>query len=446
MNDFNKIYSGKGKGQDLYKKAKSLIPGGAQLLGKRAELYLPELWPSYYSKAKGCHIWDLDGNKFLDCTMVGIGTSVLGYADRDVCKAVSKAVNLGSLTTLNCPEEVELAELLIELHPWADMVRYARTGGEAVAVAIRIARAATGKDKIAFCGYHGWHDWYLSANLNGKDCLSQHLLPALNPLGVPKNLDGTLLPFRYNCIGDLNKIVELHGDELAAIIMEPSRENGPMPGFLEEISMMSRKIGAVLIFDEITSGWRMATSGIHMIYNVNPDIATFGKAISNGVPMAAIIGRRNVMESAQKTFISSTYWTDRIGPSAALACLAKHRKLDVGKYLTEIGEIVQNGWKEAAANADLDIEVLEIPPLATFKIKCNNWPAILTLFIQEMLDRKILASNRFYATYSHSKTNIDQYLTTCCDIFKLIKHTIDNNDVKNKLRGPVKHMGFEPVK
>lgn len=433
----------KGTGQDLYRKAKTLIPGGAQLLGKRAEMYLPEQWPAYYSRAKGARIWDLDGRPFLDCTMVGVGASVLGYADPDVCQAAIRAVRSGTLTTLNAPEEVDLAELLIELHPWAEMVRYARTGGEIMSVAIRIARAATGREKVAFCGYHGWHDWYLSANLSEDGALDGHLLPGLEPLGIPRGLRGTLLPFQFNKIDQLEAIVSDHGSLLAAIALEPCRDEQPAPGFLERIRELATKIGAVLIFDEITSGWRMATSGMHRLYGVDPDLATFGKAISNGIPMTALIGRRSIMEAAQRTFISSTYWTERTGPSAALACLHKHRRMDVGSRLTEIGARVQEGWKKAAAKAGLDIVVVGIPPLATFRLVCGNWPAALTLFIQEMLDRRILASDRFYANYCHSDRQVSTYLRACGDVFGLIAEALDKEDIESRLRGPVKHMGFQ---
>ena len=185
-------------GQELYKKAKSLIPGGTQLLSKRPEMFLPDHWPSYFKKAKGAEVWDLDGNKYIDMSFNGIGACILGAADDDVDNAVRSAIENGTMSTLNCPEEVYLAERLVELHPWADMVRLARTGGEANAVAIRIARAASGRDKIAICGYHGWHDWYLSSNLESSENLSGHLLSGLNPKGVPKCLANTALPFRYN--------------------------------------------------------------------------------------------------------------------------------------------------------------------------------------------------------------------------------------------------------
>jgi len=214
-----------GKGQELYKKAKTLIPGGTMLLSKRPEMFLPELWPSYFSKAKGCSVWDLDGKELIDMSIMGIGTNTLGYGNDMVDAAVMKTIKKGNMSTLNCPEEVFLAEKLIEINPWADMVRFARSGGEANSIAIRIARAASGKDKVAICGYHGWHDWYLSANHNDGDELSGHLLPGLSPNGVPKNLKNSVYPFNYNNFEELLSIVE--NNDIGVIKMEVVRNFGP---------------------------------------------------------------------------------------------------------------------------------------------------------------------------------------------------------------------------
>jgi glutamate-1-semialdehyde 2,1-aminomutase len=317
------------KGQDLWKKAKTVIPGGGQLLSKRSEKFLPGLWPSYYSRAKGCEVWDLDGNKYFDFAQMGVGSCILGYADDVINAAVTGAVREGSMCTLNCYEEVDLAEKLISLHPWADMARFARTGGEACAIAVRIGRAASGRTKVAFCGYHGWHDWYLSANLGNASNLDGQLLPGLEPRGVPRELRETALPFNYNKIEELERLVREYPDEIGVIIMEPQRGSSPDPGFLEGVRAIATRIGAVLIFDEVTSGFRMNRGGIHLLHGVHPDVAVFGKALGNGFPISAIIGRREVMEHAQESFISSTFWTERIGFVAALATIAKMESQDV---------------------------------------------------------------------------------------------------------------------
>ena len=217
------------KGPKLYKRAKEIIPGGNMLLSKRPEMFLPEIWPSYFSKAKGCKVWDMDGTEYVDMSIMGIGTNILGYGHEEVDKAVDEVIKKGNMSTLNCPEEVYLAERLIEINPWSDMVRLARTGGEANAIAIRIARAASGKDNVAICGYHGWHDWYLAANIQSKDGLNEHLLSGLETNGVPKSLEGTVFPFKYNDYEELEKIVDAH--DIGVIKMEVIRNKGPENNF-----------------------------------------------------------------------------------------------------------------------------------------------------------------------------------------------------------------------
>jgi glutamate-1-semialdehyde aminotransferase len=432
-----------GAGQQLYLKAKKRIPGGTQLLSKRPEMFLPELWPSYYSKAKGVEVWDLDGNKYIDMSTNGIGACILGAGDLDVDIAVKNAIEAGTMSTLNCPEEVELAELLCNLHPWAEMVRYARCGGEAMAVAVRIARAHTRKDRIAFCGYHGWHDWYLSANLAEEKALDGHLLPGLEPAGVPRGLIGTALPFRYNHLEDLTAIVTKHGSELAAIVMEPIRDQEPAPGFLEGVREAASDIGAVFIIDEVSAGFRLNTGGAHLLFHTKPDLAVFAKAISNGYPMAAIIGRMSIMEEVQNTFISSTYWTERIGPVAALAMIRKHREKDVPKHLIQIGQKIQNGWHDAAQEAELSIELGGMFPMSHFVIKHEESLAAHTLFTQVMLEKGFLASRAFYATYAHRDEHVESYLAAVRDVFIMIAEALKSRNLMSKLKGPIAHVGFK---
>ena len=431
-----------GTGQDLYIKARKLIPGGPQLLSKRPERFLPGQWPAYYSRAKGAYIWDMDGNKYLDMAFSGVGSCALGYADPDVEEAAVSAIKSGSMSILNCPEEVELAELLCELHPWADMVRYARAGGEAMAIAARIARASTGRDKIAFCGYHGWHDWYLAANLSEEQALDGHLLPGLDPAGVPRGLTGTMIPFNYNDIGQLEQIVAEHKSELAAIIMEPARSEGPEAGFLERIRELATQNGSVLVFDEVSSGWRMNTGGIHLTYGVTPDVAVFAKALSNGYPMGAVIGTKAVMDAAQSTFISSAYWTEKIGPAAALATIRKHRRLEVSGHLISMGERVQAGWHKASERQGLQIIVSGIPPMSFLKFDYENGLAIETLFTKLMLERQFLASTPFYPSLAHDEDLVDQYLETVEEVFRLCAQAIDSGQVESTLNGPTRHADF----
>jgi len=431
-----------GAGQQLYLKAKGRIPGGTQLLSKRPEMHLPDQWPSYYSRAKGVDVWDLDGNHFVDMSYNGIGSCILGVGDPDVDAAVLEAINRGTMSTLNCPEEVELAELLCELHPWAGMVRYARGGGEALSIAVRIARAYTGKDKIAFSGYHGWHDWYLAANLAEESALDGHFMPGLDPAGVPRGLLGTALPFRYNHLEELENIVNRCGQDLAAIVIEPVRRKDPVPGYLEGVRRLSSKTGAILIVDEVSAGFRLNTGGAHLLYGLEPDIAVFAKAMSNGYPMAAIIGKSHVMQAAQSTFISSTYWTERIGPVAAIATIRKHLRENVARHLIDTGKNIQKGWQEAADRAGLIVEVGGIPPVGHLSFKYEQSQAIHTLFTQLMLEKGFLATKAFYATNAHQQAHVDSYLSAVGEVFVCLSEALDSKKVMEMLKGPVAHTGF----
>jgi glutamate-1-semialdehyde 2,1-aminomutase len=429
-------------GQQLYLKAKKRIPGGTQLLSKRPEMFLPDQWPSYFSRAQGVEVWDLDGNRFIDMSHNSVGACILGVGDPEVDAAVKGAIEAGTMSTLNCPEEVELADLLCELHPWAEMVRFARGGGEAMAVAVRIARAHTGREVVAFCGYHGWHDWYLSANLAEESVLDGHLLPGLAPTGVPRGLLGTALPFRYNHLEELQKIAAVNRDGLAAVVMEPLRDREPEPGFVEGVREIATKAGAVLIVDEVSAGFRLNTGGAHLLYGFEPDLAVFAKAMSNGYPMAAVIGRGPVMDAAQKTFISSTYWSERIGPVAALATIRKHRRCEVAKHLVAIGMRVQAGWQQAASRQGLAIEVGGIPPLSHFIIQGDRSQEAHTLFTQMMLERGILASRGFYATYAHQDGHVETYLSAVAEVFDTIAKALNEDKIQDLLKGPVAHSGF----
>ncbi len=418
-----------------------MIPRGSQLLSKRSERFLPEHWPSYYKKAKGVQIWDLDGNKFIDMTIMGVGACTLGYADLDVNEAILKVIGEGSMATLNCPEEVELAKLLIELHPWANAVHCARTGGEVMTIAIRIARASTKKDKIAFCGYHGWHDWYLSSNLADNANLDGHLLPGLDPNEIPRSLINTALPFEYNKIEQLETLVK--ENDIGVIVVESLRHQEPKNDFVKKIREISDEIGAVLIFNEITSGWRLTVGGAHLIFNVNPDMMVVGKAMSNGYPMAAVIGKGNIMDAAQTIFISSTYWTERIGPTAALATIRKMQDRNVPAPLDYIGEMISRGWEKLAKDHSLDIEILPPNALTTFTFNYENAQELKTLFTQEMLKKGYLAGSSVYVSYSHTKEIVEDYLNAVDEVFKIIAQEIKENKISDLLEDPVAHSGFQ---
>jgi glutamate-1-semialdehyde aminotransferase len=431
-----------GKGQELYKKAKTLIPGGTMLLSKRPEMFLPDQWPSYFSKSKGCKVWDLDGRELLDMSIMGIGTNSLGYGNDEVDAAVMETVKRGNMSTLNCPEEVYLAEKLIEINPWADMVRFARAGGEANSIAIRIARAASGKDNVAICGYHGWHDWYLSANHNGGDDLSGHLIPGLSPKGVPKNLKNSVFPFHYNNYEELLYIVEKH--DIGVIKMEVLRNFGPEDNFLQKVRDLATQKNIVLVFDECSSGFRETFGGIFKKFNVEPDMVMFGKTLGNGYALTAVVGKKFVMEAAQTTFISSTFWTERIGPTAALATLEVMEREKSWEKITEIGRKMQKGWLKLAEVNNLNITVSGIPAMTTYGFNSENAAAYKTLITQEMLKKGFLASTQFYACTEHSDDHLDSYFDALGDVYKVIsKCESEVLDINSLLDGPICHSGFK---
>lgn len=431
-------------GQKLYERAKEIIPGGTQLLSKRPEMWLPEHWPAYYSKAKGCEVWDLDGNHYYDFSIMGVGANVLGYAFDEVDAIAKEAIDCGGMCTLNAPEEVKLAESLLELHPWASMVRYAKAGGEAMSLATRIARAYTKKDVVLVCGYHGWHDWYLAANLESGDPLADVHLKGLEPAGVPKGLAGTNLIFHYNRIEEFKKLIDENRGNIAAVIMEPIRNDYPEEGYLEEIRRITKEEGIVLVFDEITAGFRLCAGGSHRILGVEPDMAVFGKAMSNGYPITAVIGTKAVMEAAQDTFISSTFWTERIALAAAACAVKSFQHYKVDEHLKKVGEWVQNGWKRCLEDKNIKVRVSGILPLSHFDFQYENALAYKTYFTQEMLKKGFLAGTAVYASYAHTEEIVELYLRACEEVFDKI-HEIHcaGECIEPYLEGPVCHAGFE---
>ena len=429
--------------QDLYKHAKQRIPGGTQLLSKRPENAAPDQWPPYFREARGCETWDLDGRHYYDMSTNGIGSCLLGFRDPDVTRAVQRRINLGSMSTLNPPEEVELADLLCDIHPWADQVRFARTGGEIASIATRIARATTDRSLIAICGYHGWYDWYLAANLGESDGLRGHLFPGLDPLGVPRELRRTAVTFHYNNRQEYQNILDEFGDRLAAVIMEPCRYQDPDPGFLEYVRDGAHERGALLIFDEITIGWRLHSGGAHLKLGVNPDMAIFAKALGNGHPIAAVIGTREAMDGAHSSFISSTYWTESLGPAAALATLRKMQKLDLPAHVARIGDGVAGFWTDYAKKYGLPVVAGDgYPCLAHFRFEHKLANELRTLYTQLMLERGFLAGPSIYPTLAHTAEIVSLYGEAIDAVFCEIADALAAGDVEARLKGPVAHSGF----
>jgi glutamate-1-semialdehyde 2,1-aminomutase len=423
-------------GQKMWKRAKNVIPGGSMLFSKNPDLFLPNFWPAYFEKTKACNVWDLEGRRYLDLSTMGVGTNILGYSRKEVDDAVRKVIDNGNMSTLNSKEEIILAEKLIVMHPWAGKVRFARTGGEAAAIAVRIARAATGRDKVAICGYHGWHDWYLSANLSNSENLNSHLMRNLPIQGVQKNLKNSAYTFEYNNFHQLEKIVSQN--KIAAVVMEVSRNEKPKKNFLEKIRKLTKDKNIVLIFDECTSGFRETFGGLHLKYKVNPDIATFGKALGNGYAINAIIGSNSVMDYANSTFISSTFWTERIGSAAGLKTLEIMQKIKSWEIISNLGVKIKNKWESLSKKHDIKLNIQGLDALPRFDFENKNNLYYKTFISQEFLKEKILASNSIYLCIGHTPKILNNYFDILDFVFSKIKKSInDGNSAQDLLNGPM---------
>lgn len=431
----------KNVGQIILKKAKKLIPGGNQLLSKRSEMFLPNHWPNYYKKSLGCEIWDLENKKYYDFAGMGVTACSLGYANKKINSAIFGAFKKGNLTTLNSFEEFDLAKLFLTIHKWAGMAKFCKSGGEACLIAIRIARAFSKKENIAFCGYHGWHDWYLSANLNNKSSLDSQLLSGLKTDGVSKTFKKSIFPFYYNNIGSLEKILK-KDNSIGIIIMEPMRSTVPKNNFLTKVRKLADKYKCILIFDEITSGFHDHFGGIHLKYKVNPDMAIFGKSIGNGYPISAIIGKTNVMNKSQDTFISSTMWTDRAGFVAAIETLKYMKNNKVQKQLIKKGRDLKKFWNYEAKKLGVKLSISGQDSMPYFKFEYDNNLEISTYFTQEMLKKGFLAGNLSTMSISHKKEIIEKYKMNFKKIINQISKILLSKK-KFPLLGPVKHSTFK---
>ncbi len=428
------------KSFNLYKKAKKIILNGNMLLSKRPEMILPEKWPTYFSKAKGVFINDLDGNKYLDMMCI-VGHNILGYANNKIDKKVYTEIKLGNMSTLNSKYEVLLADKLIKLHPWAKKCTFARSGGEANAIAIRIARAYNKRDNIAVCGYHGWHDWYLSLNLSNPKNLNTHLLEGLSTDGVPKKLKGLTSTFNY---GDFEKLKKIHKQKkLSAVIMEVCRDTLPDKKFLTNVRNFTKKNDIVLIFDECTTGFRRCLGGIHKTANISPDLAMFGKALGNGYAITAVLGRKKIMNKANKSFVSSTFWSEKIGFVAGLSTLQEMAKTKSWKKIIELGKYINQEWFKLKIKYNLDFQIKGIESMTSFVFK-NNHLKYKTFITQEMLKKNILATNMIFLTTQHNKRQINRYLAVLNLIFKRINFIERNNlNIDSFLESPVCHNTFK---
>ena len=409
------------KGVKLWQETKKIIPGGSMLYSKKAENFLPGLWPSYYTKAKGCYLWTLENKKLIDLSLMGCGTNTLGYSVNKIDNAVIKRIKKSNMSTLNCTEEVYLAKKLIKIHPWAQQVRFARSGGEANSIAIRIARSInTQKQNVAICGYGGWHDWYLAANLKNKSNLNNHLFKNLDAIGVNKKLMNTSFVFQYNNIESLKHLIKKK--KIGIILMEVQRYEKPKNNFLKQVRKLCNKNKIILIFDECTTGFREAYGGIHKKYKVYPDMAMFGKAIGNGYAINAIIGKKKFMKGADKTFISSTFWTEAVGSTAALHTLDEIKRTKSWKKICKLGKYVKKEWFKLSKKYNLDMVITGLDSIPRFEMR-ENFQVYRTFITKKLLEKKILSSNYIYLSTAHNKKIIDMYIKELDKIFQTISYS-----------------------
>lgn len=432
------------RSQELYQRAGALIPGWTQLISRRADQFANGVSPVYAQRAKGSHFIDIDENEYIDWVNA-VGAVILGHADDVVDGAVKEQIDRGSLYTLNSPLELELAEELCETLPSAEMVRYTKGGGEACAVAARIARGTTGRDKILICGYHGWHDWYQAANFGIDPESGEYPFAGIEPIGVPKALAGTVVPFTYGDLPMLEKLLDEHHGEVAAIMMEPARSALPPAGYLGGVQALARAHDVILIFDEVSCGWRQAISGIQSIVGVTPDMTVVAKAMSNGYPMGAVVGSRAVMEPAARMFISSSYWSDNIGLVAALTTIRELKRRDAEARFQDIGEKLREALNGALADAGLAGSCIGLHsnPVVNIETPSGVDPRkISTLFIQEMARRGVHTYMSFKATLAHTEADIEKTAGAARETFGVIRSGLENDTLDQLLVAELKKEPF----
>lgn len=417
----------------IWLKAKKIIPGGNGLLSKRPERFSNLFWPTYFSKAEGIQIWDLNKKKFIDMSIMGIGTSTLGYRNNAIDSKVKLAINKSVNTTLNSLDEYLLAKKILKYDKFANKVKFARSGGEAMSIAIRIARAKNKHSKIAFSGYHGWQDWYIAANLDNKKNLNNHLLKDLIPLGIPKELKKTILPFKFNDFEQIKSLAKKNS--LSAIVIECGRYNYLSKDFINKINKLCKKKNICLIVDEITTGWRETNGGLYKKLGIKPDIVVYGKSLGNGYAISAIVGKDNYMKFANKTFISSTAWTESIGFNAGIAVIDFFVKRNVSQHLIKMGNIIKNGWKQNAKKNNIKLEIGGMQAIPSFQFKYDkNNEKVYTYFTDMMLKKKYLATNSVYLSYQHKEKDIKKYLIAVDKVFKMISRLLKNKKGLRKIK------------
>lgn len=385
-----------------YSRNNNKIAAYSQLLSKRFDQFSYDYWPSYFLKATGTSVLCEDQNWYKDMSISGIGACLFGYANEEIDNAVIEAIKNGVATSLNSNLEYDVADLLLGFIPEHNYVRYAKSGGEAMAIAVRIARAYTNKSKVLFSGYHGWSDWYLAANLEKSSNLNNHLINNLQPLGVPKELEGTAIPFKYGSIDDLEEKLENNKNEVACIVMEPARTEPADKAYLTQILKCALKSNVLLIFDEISSGFRHTKGPYAKSLGVIPDMFVFAKSIGNGYPISAITGKQNVMDMFEKCFVSSTNWTEATGLAAAKKVLQIFSEQSPEIQITHLGDYWKKTIWSVSNDTGFELSTSGLPGM-NYLTHQQNSDLFRTFFTVYGLKFKYLVAGRYYPQYSTNK-------------------------------------------
>lgn len=410
---------------DLKEKAQRLIPSLTQTFSKGPTQFVQGVAPVFLSRGQGSHVWDVDGNEYIDCPMA-LGPIILGYNYPLVTEAVIRQVQNGTTFSLPHPLEVEVAEMLVEIIPCAEMVRFGKNGSDATSGAVRVARAYTGRDIIACCGYHGWQDWFIGTTSRNK--------------GVPRGVRELTIPFRYNNIESLEHIFAKHPRQVAAVIMEPVGVEDSRNGFLQKVRELTRREGALLIFDEVITGFRLALGGAQEYFGVTPDLACFGKAMGNGYPISTVVGKREIMELFDEVFFSFTFGGETLSLAAAVATISEMREKSVISHLWEQGRKLKDGYNVLARELELSryTECVGLPPrtVITFKDESGEESLLLkSLFQQECLKRGVLFSGGQNICYSHTDSDIDHTLRVYRTAIEILAQALKSEDIQGKLEG-----------
>jgi len=413
------------KSLEMKRKAEKLIPGCSQTFSKGPSQFVQGSSPVFLERGQGSHVWDVDGNEFIDYSMA-LGPIILGHNYPAVSKAVKKVLEKGTSFSLPHRLEVEFSELLCEIISCAEMVRFGKNGSDATSGAVRVARAYTERDIIACCGYHGWQDWYIGTTTLDK--------------GIPDSVKKLTLTFKYNKIETLEKIFDENKDNVACVIMEPVGGEEPKDNFLQKVKDLTHKNGALLIFDEVITGFRLALNGAQGYFGVTPDLACFGKAMGNGFPISAVVGKKGIMKLFEEVFYSFTFGGEIASITAAIATIRELKEKNVIVYLWEQGRKIRDGYNVLAREYGLEkySQCIGLPPrtVVTFKNKKgeDDW-LLKSLFQQECIKRGILFTGAQNICFSHSSADIEYTLCVYHTVMEIVADALSKGEVKKRLEG-----------